>query len=129
LGEYYFGAVRNVKNFIYLNTGVGLGGGFVIGGKLFRGMFGYAGEVGHMILDVNGDLCGCGKRGCWETFVGPHAVEQRVQHSLTAGAKSILNDMVKGDIQNIVFDDVVQAAKMGDQTSMDALAKLALPIL
>jgi len=125
LGEYYFGAVRNVKNFIYLNTGVGLGGGFVIGGKLFRGMFGYAGEVGHMILDVNGDLCGCGKRGCWETFVGPHAVEQRVQHSLTAGAKSILNDMVKGDIQNIVFDDVVQAAKMGDQTSMDALAKVA----
>jgi glucokinase-like ROK family protein len=125
LGEYYFGAVRNVKDFIYLSTGIGLGSGIVIGGKLFRGMFGYAGEAGHMTLDVNGDLCGCGKRGCWETFVGPRAVEQRVQRSLAAGAKSILRDMVKGDIKNIVFDDVIKAAKMGDQTAMDALAKVA----
>ena len=125
LGEYYFGATRNVKDFIYLSTGIGLGSGIVIGGKLFRGMFGYAGEAGHMTLDVNGDLCGCGKRGCWETFVGPRAVEQRVQRSLAAGAKSILRDMVKGDIKSIVFDDVVKAAKMGDQTAMDALAKVA----
>jgi glucokinase-like ROK family protein len=125
LGEYYFGATRNVKDFIYLSTGIGLGSGIVIGGKLFRGMFGYAGEAGHMTLDVNGDLCGCGKRGCWETFVGPRAVEQRVQRSLAAGAKSILRDMVKGEIKNIVFDDVIKAAKMGDQTAMDALAKVA----
>lgn len=125
LGEYYFGATRNVKDFIYLSTGVGLGSGIVIGGKLFRGMFGYAGEAGHMTLDVNGELCGCGKRGCWETFVGPRAVEQRVQRSLTFGAKSIMHDMVKGDVQHIVFDDVLKASQMGDQTAMDALAKVA----
>jgi glucokinase-like ROK family protein len=125
LGEYYFGAVRNVKNFIYLSAGVGLGSGIVIGGKLFRGMFGYAGEAGHMTLDVNGELCGCGKRGCWETFVGPRAVEQRVRRSLTLGAESIMVDMAKGDLQNIVFDDVVQAAQTGDQTAMDALGQVA----
>ncbi|MDR3577421.1 MAG: ROK family transcriptional regulator [Anaerolineaceae bacterium] len=125
LGEYYFGAVRNVKDFIYLSAGIGLGSGIVIGGKLFKGMFGYAGEAGHMTLDVNGELCGCGKHGCWETFVGPRAVEQRVQSSLACGAKSIMTEMVKGDIQNIVFDDVLKAAKMGDQTAMDALAKVA----
>jgi len=125
LGEYYFGAVRNVKDFIYLSAGIGLGSGIVIGGKLFRGMFGYAGEAGHMTLDVNGELCGCGKHGCWETFVGPRAVEQRVQSSLASGAKSIMSDMVKGEIRNIVFDDVLKAAKMGDQTAMDALAKVA----
>jgi len=125
LGEYYFGAVRNVKDFIYLSAGIGLGSGIVIGGKLFKGMFGYAGEAGHMTLDVNGELCGCGKHGCWETFVGPRAVEQRVQSSLNCGAKSIMTDMVKGDIRNIIFDDVLKAAKMGDQTAMDALAKVA----
>jgi|SRR5271157_1459079 len=125
LGEYYFGAVRNVKDFIYLSAGIGLGSGIVIDGKLFRGMFGYAGEAGHMTLDVNGELCGCGKHGCWETFVGPRAVEQRVQSSLASGAKSIMSDMVKGEIRNIVFDDVLKAAKMGDQTAMDALAKVA----
>jgi predicted NBD/HSP70 family sugar kinase len=125
LGEFYFGAVRNVKDFIYLSAGVGLGSGIVMGGKLFRGMFGYAGEAGHMTLDVNGEICGCGKRGCWETFVGPRAVEQRVRQSLTLGAKSILHDMAKGDLQNIVFDDVVQAAQSGDQTAIDALGQVA----
>ena len=125
LGEYYFGAARNVKDFIYLSAGIGLGSGIVIGGKLFRGMFGYAGEAGHMTLDVNGDICGCGKRGCWETFVGPLAVERRVQRSLAAGAKSVLTDMAKGDLKNIVFDDVLQAARTGDQIAIDALDVVA----
>jgi len=125
LGEYYFGAARNVKDFIYLSSGVGLGSGIVIGGKLFRGMFGYAGEAGHMTLDIHGDLCGCGKRGCWETFVGPRAVEQRVRRSLVSGEKSMLHDMAKGDLQNIVFDDVVHAAQAGDQIAIDALGEVA----
>ena len=125
LGEYYFGAVRNVKDFIYLSTGIGLGSGIVMGGKLFRGMFGYAGEAGHMTLDVNGEICGCGKRGCWETFVGPRAVERRVQRSLAAGAKSVLHDMANGDLQNIVIDDVLQAAYTGDQIAIDALKEVA----
>jgi glucokinase-like ROK family protein len=125
LGEYYFGAVRNIKNFIYLSSGVGLGSGIVIDGKLFRGMFGYAGEAGHMTLDINGDLCGCGKRGCWETFVGPRAVEQRVRRSIREGAKSILSEMANGDLKNIVFDDVVQAAYTYDPIAMNALSEVA----
>ncbi len=125
LGEYYFGAVRNVKDFIYLSSGVGLGSGIVMDGKLFRGMFGYAGEAGHMTMDVNGDLCRCGKRGCWETFVGPRAVEQRVRRSLSFGGKSVLHDMAKGNLQNIVFEDVVEAAQLGDQIAIDALGNVA----
>lgn len=125
LGEYYFGAVRNVKDFIYLSAGVGLGSGIVMDGKLFRGMFGYAGEAGHMTLDVNGDMCGCGKRGCWETFVGPRAVEQRVRRSLGNGAKSVLHEMSKGDLQNIVIDDVIKAATAGDKIANDALNEVA----
>jgi glucokinase-like ROK family protein len=125
LGEYYFGAVRNVKDFIYLSAGIGLGSGIVMGGKLFRGMFGYAGEAGHMTLDINGEICGCGKRGCWETYVGPRAVEQRIQRSLAAGAKSVLSDMVKGNLKNIVIDDVIQAAQSGDKIATDALDEVA----
>jgi glucokinase-like ROK family protein len=125
LGEYYFGAVRNVKDFIYLSAGIGLGSGIVIGGKLFRGMFGYAGEAGHMTLAVDGELCGCGRRGCWETFVGPRAIEQRIQRSLAAGAKSMLSEMVKGDLKNIVIDDVLKAAQAGDQIAIDALREVA----
>jgi glucokinase-like ROK family protein len=125
LGEYYFGAVQNVKDFIYLSAGIGLGSGIVIGGKLFRGMCGYAGEAGHMTLDVNGELCGCGKKGCWETFVGPRAIVNRVQRSLVTSSKSVLIDMVKGDIKKIVIDDVIQAAQMGDPISIEALGQVA----
>ena len=78
-----------------------------------------------MTLDVNGEICGCGKRGCWETFVGPRAVEHRVQRSLAAGAKSALYDMVKGDLKSIVIDDVLQAAQSGDQIAIDALNEVA----
>jgi glucokinase-like ROK family protein len=125
LGEYYFGAMRNIKDFIYLSSGVGLGSGIVINGKLFRGILGYAGEAGHMTLDINGDQCGCGKRGCWETFVGPRAVEQRVRRSIREGAISILSEMAKGDLQKIVFEYVVQAAYGGDETAMNALSEVA----
>jgi glucokinase-like ROK family protein len=125
LGEYYFGAVQNVKDFIYLSAGVGLGSGIVLGGKLFRGMYGYAGEAGHITLDVKGELCSCGKTGCWETFVGPRAIVRRIQRSLAAGAKSMLNGKSEDDIKYITIDDVIQAAQAGDHIAIEALDQAA----
>ena len=63
IGEYYFGAARNVPNFIYLSAGSGIGGGLVVNGSLFRGRGGYAGEIGHMAIDPDGEICSCGKTG------------------------------------------------------------------
>jgi predicted NBD/HSP70 family sugar kinase len=79
LGEHMLGVTRRVDNFIYLSAGVGLGGGIVIGGKLYGGVGGYAGEVGHMTLVPDGPQCNCGNRGCWETLVGPTAILERVK--------------------------------------------------
>ena len=121
LGEYYFGVARGVENFIYLSTGIGLGGGVLIDGKLFRGSSGYAGEVGHMTVDPEGELCGCGKRGCWETKVGPRAVLQRVRKILLNGTPSITSDLAGGDLNRITFDIVVQAARSGDPVALEAL--------
>ena len=125
LGEYYFGATRNIQNFIYLSTGIGLGSGIIIDGKLYRGISGYAGEAGHMILDINGEQCGCGNRGCWETIVSPRAIERNVQRSLENGDRSSLQDIVNGDIKKIKFDHVLEAAKNGDKISMEAFRKVA----
>lgn len=125
LGEYYFGAVQNVKNFIYLSSGIGLGSGIVMGGQLFRGMFGFAGEAGHMTLDPNGEICGCGRRGCWETFVGPRSVLQRVQRSLMLGAESSLVGAAKGNLKDLTIDDVVVAAQNGDKIAIYALSEVA----
>lgn len=121
LGEYYFGIARSVRNLIYLSAGIGLGGGIIINGKLFRGSGGYAGEVGHMTIDPEGDLCGCGKRGCWETVVGPRAIVRRVKQALKSDGNSLIYDLIDGDLNRVDVDTVVEAARSGD-----ALAKTAL---
>jgi len=125
LGEYYFGAVQNVKDFIYLSAGIGLGSGIVIGGKLFRGMYGYAGEAGHMTIDVNGEMCSCGKKGCWETFVGPRAIVRRIQQSLDEGEESSLLEIHNGDNDTIDIDDVIRAAELDDRIAVEALNEAA----
>jgi glucokinase-like ROK family protein len=124
LGEYYFGAARGVDNFIYLSAGIGLGSGIVIDGKLFRGSSGYASEVGHMTMDPDGELCGCGKRGCWETQVGPRAVLRRVRKTLETGVSSMLCDMVDADLERITFESVVEAAQMEDPVALRALQEV-----
>lgn len=121
LGEYYFGAARGSKNFIYLSAGIGLGGGVVIDGKLFRGATGYASEVGHMTIDPNGELCGCGKRGCLEAQVGPRAVLRRVRRTLESGVPSILCELAGGDPAALTFENVVQAAESDDPVALAAL--------
>jgi len=124
LGEYYFGAAQGVDSFIYLSAGIGLGAGIVLDGKLFRGSNGYASEVGHMTVDPNGELCGCGKRGCWETQVGPRAVLRRVRKTLESGVPSALCDLVEGDLERISFESVVQAAGQGDSVALRALQEV-----
>ncbi len=121
LGEYYFGVARGKDSFIYLSAGIGLGGGVIIDGKLFRGSSGYAGEIGHMTIDPDGELCGCGKRGCWETKVGPRAVLRRVRKILADGAPSMIKDLSGGNLDGIAFNNVVDAAKLGDSVAVEAL--------
>jgi glucokinase-like ROK family protein len=124
LGEYYFGVAREAENFIYLNAAVGLGGGIVLGGKLFRGSGGYAGEVGHISVDVDGELCGCGRRGCWELMVGPRAVVRQIRTTLRNGAPSLISELAGNDLESITFGQVIEAAEAGDAVARDALREV-----
>lgn len=69
LGEMLFGAAKEVKNFVYITLGTGLGSGIVVDGKLVLGEDGFAGELGHTAVKPYGRQCGCGKQGCLETYV------------------------------------------------------------
>jgi glucokinase-like ROK family protein len=124
LGEYYFGVGREVDNFIYLSSGVGLGGGIIIDGKLFKGGRGFAGEIGHIQRDPQGELCGCGRRGCWETQVGPRAVLQRVKRSIQADPASTAAKYANGDLDNLTFNQVVDCALQGDQLCRSAMEEV-----
>lgn len=124
LGEYYFGVGRDVDNFIYLSSGVGLGGGVIINGKLFKGGHGFAGEIGHIQRDPQGEMCGCGRRGCWETQVGPRAVLQRVKRSIETDPDNTLVKYVNGDLNNLTFNQVVDCALQGDQLCRSAMEEV-----
>ena len=113
MGEYYLGSskyVKNVDDFIYLSTGIGLGGGIISGGQLFRGWKGFAGEVGHMIIDPEGETCMCGKRGCWETLVGSRVAVQN--YKVRTG-------------KDVSFDELVQLLRAKDPISVEIFLKMA----
>jgi glucokinase-like ROK family protein len=125
LGEYYFGVARGTDDFIYLSSGIGLGGGIMIGGKLFRGGHGYAGEIGHIQRDRQGEQCGCGRVGCWETQVGPRAVLRRVKLELSTHPDQLLLKACQGDINNLTFELVVKFALEGNRICRQAVEEIA----
>jgi glucokinase-like ROK family protein len=124
LGEYYFGVGRDVDNFIYLSSGIGLGGGVILNGKLFTGGHGFAGEIGHIQRDPQGEMCGCGRRGCWETQVGPRAVMQRVRRAIEAHPGDSLAKYINGNLKELTFNQVVDCAMQGDEVCCLALEEV-----
>jgi len=78
LAEYADGKDAGTPDLVYLTGEVGVGGGVIVRGELLRGADGFSGEVGHMPLDPAGHVCGCGRRGCWETMVGLGALLRMV---------------------------------------------------
>ena len=82
LAEWFFGSAKGKKDVIYLTMSTGVGGGIVSGGKLVTGATGIAGELGHIILDINGPMCGCGQCGCLEAYCGGRSVALRLQDRL-----------------------------------------------
>lgn len=125
LGEYYFGVARGIDNFIYLSAGIGLGGGIMIGGNLFRGGYGYAGEIGHVQRDPQGEKCGCGRIGCWETQVGPRAVLRRVKKELQIHSDQFLLEACQGNFNNLTFEMVVKFALEGNNLCQQAIEDVA----
>jgi len=128
LGEYFFGAAHGKDDFIYMSTGVGLGGGIMIGGQLFKGGNGYAGEIGHTTIYAGGEVCGCGSRGCWETYVGPRAIVRRIRQTIAAGETSILPEMVEDDMEKLTIDLVVEAANRKDRVALTALHEVGVDL-
>ena len=87
IGERYFGIAEDVSDMIYLSVGYGIGAGIVVNGKQCRGSEGFAGDVGHMVIDPNGPQCPCGKKGCWEVMASSIAAEESFK-SLAEKAES-----------------------------------------
>jgi predicted NBD/HSP70 family sugar kinase len=96
LAEYYMGSAQQVDNYVSVVANAGIGAGIVLGGQVFHGITGYAGEVGHVTLDPDGPPCHCGNRGCWERLASQSALVERVQTAIQAGAPSLIRVDAEG---------------------------------
>ncbi|MDP1809734.1 MAG: ROK family protein [Actinomycetota bacterium] len=124
LGELLSGAGRGYRNFIGLTVGTGLGGGIVIDGRLYRGAKGAAAEFGHMVIDPNGPVCGCGHRGCLETKASGTAIERLAKETVVAKTKSALSRSVGGDPEIITGPMVAKAARAGDTEAVTIMTEV-----
>jgi glucokinase len=125
LGEHRFGAGRGVKNLIYLTVSTGVGGGIIIDGKLYTGVSGSAGELGHMTIDVNGPRCACGNLGCLEVLASGKAVAREAQRLIAQGAKTVMLGLAEGDAQYVTAQTVAAAANKGDAVALSIINKAA----
>ena len=115
LGEMWYGAGRDYRNFIMINVGYGIGAGIIIQGIPLYGLKGMAGEFGHITLDKDSDAqCECGNFGCLEALASGNAIAKAAKKELLGGIGSILLDMCKGDLSRLTAEMVVNAAKQGD---------------
>ena len=125
LGEQWAGAGRELENFLLITLGTGIGGGFILHGELWSGENGKAGELGHMVVAADGQLCSCGKRGCLEAYSSATAIKRMAQDALRAGACSGLQNLSGGDFSAIDAEMVHQAALQGDAVSRDIFKQMA----
>ncbi len=119
IGEMTYGAARGMKDFIVITLGTGVGSGIVIGGDLVYGHDGFAGELGHVIMrrGEEGRMCGCGRKGCLETYTSATGVARTAREFLEKRDEpSVLREL---DPANITSKDVFDAAIKGDKLALD----------
>ena len=125
LGEHRFGAGRGLDNLVYLTVSTGIGGGIIIGGKLYTGANGSAGEIGHMIIEADGPQCSCGNSGCLEALASGTAVAAEAVKRIGQGEASSITELAKDASKTITAKTVALAARQGDYLACDVVAKAA----
>ncbi len=98
---------------IFLGTGIGAG--LILEGKPYTGFNGTAGEIGHMVIDVNGPECGCGNRGCFEAFASRRAIFRTIQGAVKKGQETVLTEMLGKDLADLRSGDLRKAIRRGDR--------------
>ena len=118
IGEMVYGGAKGMKNFIVVTLGTGLGSGFVANGELVYGNDGFAGELGHVIVNRTGRVCGCGRKGCLETYVSATGIKRTV-------FKLLADHLEDSEFRSVNFNDltaemITKAALNGDHLAIEA---------
>ncbi len=125
LGEAWVGAARGATYVIGITIGTGIGGGIVLNGQLHHGAADCAGEIGHITIDLDGRLCGCGNYGCLEAYASGPAIARRAVERLSEGDDGALMSLVDGDLAQVTAQTVYEAAHAGDPVALDVVRDTA----
>jgi glucokinase-like ROK family protein len=121
IAEMRYGAARQSEAFLCVNVGAGIGSGIVIGGQLYRGPHGLAGEIGHIPLLLNGPRCRCGGSGCLETLASGSAIAARARYLLEHRTVSRMSELCDNDPAKVTTRIVTTAAQQGDELALSLL--------
>lgn len=124
LGESRFGAAKGIKDFVMVTLGTGVGGGIFLGGQLYRGSRGFGGEIGHMVVQLDGPTCPCGGAGHLEAFAARPAIIRDAREAVKgfkgAGIRLLANDVP----EKITAEVVIQAAREGDEAALEIMSRV-----
>ncbi len=118
IGEMIFGAAKGMKNFIVITLGTGLGSGIVVNGGLVYGHDGFAGEIGHTIVDANGRECGCGRKGCLETYASATGIRRTIFELI--GNTNYPSSLRSKTFDELTAKQIADAANNGDELAIQA---------
>lgn len=118
-GEFRFGAGSGVDHLVFITLGTGVGGGVISHGVLLRGAQGAGGELGHIILQPGGPLCGCGNLGCLEALASGTAIQRRAREVANENPNSALGRLATD--RQVLGEDVSKLARQGDEAALQVL--------
>ncbi|MFA7636497.1 MAG: ROK family protein, partial [Monoglobales bacterium] len=103
--------------FIAITLGTGVGGGIILDGKIYSGHNGIAAELGHIVINENSENCGCGRKGCWESYASVSALIRQTKAAMKEDKNTIMHSLVSGNIDLVSGKTAFDAAKSGDKTA------------
>lgn len=121
LGESISGAAAGHKDVVMITLGTGVGGGVIIGGKIFDGSNSVGAELGHTMLVLDGEDCTCGRKGCWEAYASATALINQTKKAILQNINSLMNELIEGDINNVSGRTAFDAAKQGDKVASEVV--------
>ena len=117
LGEAVAGCGNGVKDFVAITLGTGVGSGIIIDGKIIRGHNFCGGEMGHMVINVDGIQCNCGRKGCWEKYASATALVSQAVEAMQTNKASLLWQTCEGDLNQVNGKTIFDALDLGDDTA------------
>ena len=124
-GEHQLGAARGKEHVVVATLGTGIGGGIITDGRLYRGANGFAGEIGHTVVEPHGPLCPCGQRGCWERYASGSGLGRLAREAAHAGQVPRVLELAGDDPEAVRGEHVTRAAIEGDAGARAVFGRFA----